>query len=312
MGSAGTIAMIVGVLAITFVLIAGLYPGAGAAWDTFSETVQAFPQFRNPFDETISSNPPLVADGDNSPEAAWNNGTVENCDESDSVPYWGCVVSADGEDSYLSTPDGDNQFNVRYDNIPTTGSLPVLHAIVSIECRATVNGTFTISILDSTLGVRYSSPTVRCVGPWAEFIEMTVSATFVSIRPTVTQMTNGYIAFVGDTGEFDVSYLSVSYVIGAENECSSADSLAYVGCLISSFFGTVVRGIRFVINGLIFTGQIVAWLFSVVAAFLGVVSFLFTLPDAPPIVQAVITGIVIALLVVVVLVIVGMARGSEG
>jgi len=73
-----------------------------------------------------------------------------------------------------------------------------------------------------------------------------------------------------------------------------------------------VRGVRFVINGLIFTGQIVAWLFGIVAAFLGVVAFLFALPDAPPIVQAVITGIVIALLVVVVLVIVGMARGSEG
>src|SRR3972149_2184158 len=90
MGSAGTIAKIVGVLAIVFVLIAGLYPGAGAAC---SETVQASPQFRNPFDETISSNPPLVADGDNSPEAAWNNGTVENCDDTDAVPYWGGVVS---------------------------------------------------------------------------------------------------------------------------------------------------------------------------------------------------------------------------
>src|SRR3990172_4678614 len=147
MGSAGTIAKIVGGLAIVFVLMAGLYPGAGAAWDTFSETVQAFPQFRNPFDETISSNPPLVADGDNSPEAAWNTGTVENCDAT----------------------------------VRATGTLPVLHAIGSIECRATGNGTFTISILDSTLGVRYSSPAVRCVGPWAEFVEMTVSATFVSI-----------------------------------------------------------------------------------------------------------------------------------
>src|SRR3989304_1461240 len=312
MGSAGTIAKIVGVLAIVFVLIAGLYPGAGAAWDTFSVTGQAFPEFQNPFYETISANPPLIADGDNAPDAAWNNGTVENCDDADAVPYWGCVVSADGEDSYLSTLAGDNQFNVRYDNIPTTGSLPVLHAIVSIECRATVNGTFSISLLDSALGVQYSSPVVRCVGPWAEFIEMAVSATFGSLRPTVTDMTNGYIVFAGDTGEFDVSYLSVAFVIGAENECSSADSLAYVGCLISSFFGTVVRGIRFVINGLIFTGQIVAWLFGIVAAFLGVVAFLFALPDAPPIVQAVITGIVIALLVVVVLVIVGMARGSEG
>src|SRR3989304_7756361 len=116
MGSAGAIAKIVGGLAIVFVLIAGLYPGAGAAWDTFSETVQAFPQFRNPFDETISSNPPLVADGDNSPEAAWNNGTVENCDDTDAVPYWGCVVSAGGGGAYPSPPGGGNHFNGRHGN----------------------------------------------------------------------------------------------------------------------------------------------------------------------------------------------------
>lgn len=306
------IASLVVVLGV-IVLLASLVSQSGtAAWNNLSSAAEATPSFANPFDERISQNPPLVADGTNPPVGASNADGVPNCDATDHVPYFGCLTTQDGEGSYVWDTTVDGQFSVREDSMPTTSSLPVLGLTILVECRATTGGQFQIALTNSTgvAGIHYQSDTVRCTS--SSFTEVSLTTSFVSVRPTVADFSGGLVIFVGvPPFGIEVSYIRVSYIIGMEPECTSGDTLAYVGCLFSNFIGGVIRFFRLIVNAFVFIAQGFVYFGSIVIAFAGLFAVLFTL-GAPSPFQEIIDVAVIAMLLFLVIAVIQIVRGSEG
>ena len=116
-GESHTIFKLVFLLGVLFLLVGLLIPGADAAWNDFTDTLQNFPEFNNPFGPrsftfAASENGtefPLNIRGD-APEP-------DNCDYDESPNtggslWWGCVNTQDDRRSYVTTgslgPDGFN------------------------------------------------------------------------------------------------------------------------------------------------------------------------------------------------------------
>jgi len=299
----GTLAMVLGIL----ILLANLL-SPNTAWDDLSAAVQNTPSFSNPFDERISQNPALIDEGTNDPDVVTNPAGVPNC--SGVTAFYGCLTTRDGASSYVTDNAVDFQFNLREDSIPTNANLPVLEVIVLIQCRAVSGDSFQIILTDNNVVIQFNSLTVRCTS--AEFTEVTIQNSFVPTRPLVSMFSNGYVFFVGvSSSVIDVSYISVSYIIGTEPECASADTLAYVGCLLSNFLNGVFRFFRLIVNAAVFLAQGFVYLGAILVALSGVFTVLFNL-GAPSPFQEIIDIAVVGVSLVLVYDFVKTARGGGG
>jgi len=306
--SVGVVKIVI-VLGLVFILVGALYPGE-SGWNQFNASIQAFPTFQNPFDERISHTPLVIADGNNDPGVGQvvNNANVTNCDDSDEDPYWGCVTTLDAAGSYIILNSSDNQFTVDSDLIPVSTTLPVFTVIVNVQCRGETDGTsqFQASINGSS---NWFSETVTCTGinAWGN---TTIINPFDTAYPLVSDFTGGLFRIVQVGGDLDVSFMSFTFIIGNTGECASGDTLAYIGCQLGSFFSGVIRFFRAILNGIIFLGALIGYVLSIIVAFFGMVGFMFAIPGTPAFVQALITAFIVGGLLLVIIAVLRVARGS--
>lgn len=252
------------------------------------------PTFSNPFDERVTFTPSIIADGPNDVTNVSNIDDVEFCEEDESV-FWGCVAIHDAEGSYVFDT-SDFQFSVRYDSIPTSSGLPVLGLAVTVQCRTFAE--FQVAVTNSTFGLQYQSDSVTCTSD-NEFRDITVSASFVPTRPLVSDFTNGGIIFIGESESIDVSFLSITFFIGFEPECVSGDTLAYVGCLLSNFFGAFVRVIRFILSGFVYVAEWFVAIGQTIGNYIAVIVWLYAIPGMPAPIQAFVDAFLTVLFAVI-------------
>jgi len=304
------------VVVLGFIVLLANLVVPNTAWTDFVAAAQATPTFDNPFDERYEADLNIIADGSLAPKSSTDTAAVADCDTSaDPGPgtdWWGCVNTPDGADSFASTDNSEPQFKVGLGAAGGfSGSLPVLAIRTMTQCSAAT--TVTVDYLfyksdDTTLIAEIPTDPFHC----DSYENVTVYSYFVSPHATVSDYNNGVVRFNPSGGGSNVasfSYLRVTLIIGADVECSSADTLAYVGCIIGGFFNFIIRGVRTIVSALIFVAQGFIYLGSMVIAFFGLFAVVFTL-GAPSPYQELIDVAVIAILVYMVVAFLKILRGA--
>jgi len=316
MGESETLFKLVLVLGVSFLLIGAINPGSDAAYQAFSSSVQNFPSFQNPFDERFEVDLRIIADGTIAPASTFDTDAVANCDNSTNpgagTDWFGCVSTPDGGVSTASTTVAENNFKV---NLSAAGGVPAVYPVLGVRTITQCNALATVMVDylfyksdDVTLIAEIPTDPIRC----AAFVNITTYSYFDPAYPTVGNFSNGVARFnTGSSGSgANFSYLRVTLIYGATEECSGTDTLTYIGCVISGFFNFLIRLGRLIVNAFVFIGQTIVWFGSVAVGFLVMFGTLLTIPGAPTLVQGIISAIVVGLLVFIALVIFKAIRGS--
>jgi len=307
-------------LGVVFLLVGLLIPGEDAPWEQMvtNLSAQTFPTFVNPF-SSIRTNFSMipVADGNNGPASATDNNAFAGCTNatSPSTDYWECVATEDAEVSYVGITVADDQFEVNLSSeggVPT--NLPVLWVTVSVQCNTTgAEAPFQIALeeADGSLIAQFDMP--ACEGDWITVVRQNE---FVPARPTTGQFNGGRAQPVFSSGFANISFISVNVFYNTEPECSPADTLTYIGCLIGQTLVVLFKVALIAINAVIFGVQLIFYGLTVGAilfgGFLSVIQFLFAVPGAPIVVQALIDIVLAGMIFTLLLTVVRLIRGGGG
>lgn len=139
---------------------------------------------------------------------------------------------------------------------------------------------------------------------------------FVPSRPTTGQFNGGRAQPVFISGFANVSFIHVNVFYNTEPECSPADTLTYLGCLFGQTLVVLFKiGVIF-INVVVFLVQVVVYGLSVAGILFGgllaIFQFLFAVPGAPLVVQAVIDIVLAGMIFTILLSVVRLIRGGSG
>lgn len=321
MAEAETIGKLISVLGIVFLFVGLLYPGEDTGWTNFQTQTQNFPTFDNPFAGDIYEIPlPIVADsaqaGTEFPASSTDTDAVDDCDTSanpsGATDWWGCLLTQDAGVSYVTTSVAEEEFRVELGGvIGASGSLPILAIKMVTQCRGVSGETqsdFLFYKADETTLV-FEIPASQPITCEADaFSNFTFLNNFDTTYPVVSDINNGFLE-INPLAPTDFSFVSITVVVGSTKDCSGEDTLNYIGCVIQSFFNAVIKVLRFIVNGIIFIGKIIAYFVLLIVAFFGMVTFFFAIPDAPPLVQGIFTAFIVGSLFIVAIVLLSRLRG---
>lgn len=305
------------------ILIAGLmFPGADAPWSSFQTTLQnlQWPTYNNPFSPQTIMSQLLPKDS----FCYTNENASGGCNGNTTAPV-GCSFS-NGQDC-LRTDDEDFSYVVISGDTGNAGFI--------------VNGTQDTfpdySIQTVNMGVWCRSEN-KTVGLYIKFNSNQVAATFFGTCP----VSNGvYIKLNGAfTHQIISSPFGANYSLnvvrnntspGASARVTMVDLEVYfvpeqvtcagnvfenTGCQIANIGRTFIKLVQAFVNALVFVISIIAWVgFLVAVFFLAIIQtliFLYTIPNAPIVVQGVISAFVTAELGTVIYLLVKTLRGSQG
>ena len=340
MGESHTIFKMVLVLGVVFLLVGALSPGADAAWTAFSNTLSNFPTFDNPFAAksfTFSARANGTADPVNSRGVAPE---PPNCDFFEGDPgtnqWWGCINKLDQNASYLTTGFGsDYNTSVFLDAFPDASRSYVLLTItINYQCagdgtnipffdfRPASGGPQLFSFHDLTI----DDPPKPCpddynagmggfqLQTWSNLSTTTskeeTGGTLMSLFFTSGAELSWEPAGGTDTDLFLMSYVSVTVTYQVTSTCSSADTLIYIGCILTVVIFFVVDVFLFFIEIIGFTGEIIFWFLSLISTFITLFGYFFAIPGAPPIIQGLITVIFIAIIAFIAFAVMKVVRGT--
>lgn len=323
MGDSQTLFKLIVFLGFISILAGLVFPGADAPWTAFSDTMAntPFPQFVNPADERFETDLRIVADGSVPPASSFDGDAVDNCDTSANpgggTDWFGCVNTPDGDVSTASTNSTETQFRVV---LSAAGGVPSAFPVIAIrtvtQCDATDPTRIDYIFLksdDTTVVAEIPTDPFRC----ESFSNVTVYSYFDTPYPKISDFNNGRVVFnPGSPDAAEFSFLRVTLIYGATAECTGADTLTYIGCIIAGFFNFVIRVGRVIINGFVFLGQVIVYLGTVAFTFLGGLAgtfvFLFAIPGMPSIIQGIFDVILVGCLLWIFFLIAKLMRGTEG
>jgi len=324
MGEASTLIKMVVALGIFFLLAGMLYSGAESGWTNFQSAVRNSPTFNNPFDSTtVTYTFGWESGGTGYETRVRARGAAHGCSSS---AYWSCLVDpndADGNLSYLEINDddaGDAEFlSLNVTGLPSAGE--VRSGSLSVWCRAneTADVPFNVvvhewipntggsgnSYLDS-LAFQYF-----CVPGYT--FRLVVAHLTADIIRNLNANANPPNLQLWVSGFHGKSWHTTKLVLTIEiaaSGCTGTDFFSNIGCSISNFLATGANILAFLINGLIFLGQVLLYLAGIVNAFFGMLNFLFAIPDAPAIIQSIISVAVIGMIAWIAFVFIRTVRGS--
>lgn len=322
-GETGVLVKLIMILGFMFLLIGALTPGGDSAWATFDTHIQNFPQFDNPFDgERYEINLTYVDDwvqgGIQFPAAITDVANVTHCDASmnpsNATEWWGCLLTQDGNASYVSVNSTRTEFGMILAG--ATGAapgLPILAVKITTECRSsTENHRIDYLFYNTSESLQYEIPPGTFFCGFNTFQNVTFLSNFDTPYPIVANTNAGRYEVNPEEPivSVDFSFIAITLIVGSTTECTGADTLTYIGCIIAGFFNAIIKGLRFLINGIIFTGQLIAYLIGLITAFFAVIAYFLSIPGAPVIVQAIIDVIIIGMIFAVIFIILGKVRGS--
>lgn len=307
MAEAITLAKIFMFLGVMFAIAGMLYPGSDASWNALRTRIsgEGFPTFTNPFaQETFEANFSIVGDGSAAPDAVFNTGGVPFCVPSatPAADWWGCLLTKDATISY-NTDTAGTQSRVQLGNIQgVAATYSVLAIKINVQCRGNTFDRTTDFIFrkadDTTLVAEIPSQVMIC--PKNTFTNLTSVQQFDTTYPLVSDFNGGTVQ-VNPNGSTDYSFLDITVIVAPGAECAGTDTLTYIGCVINGFFNFLVKGARFIFNGIIFIFQLIGFaIFFVIDLFSGIIGamafligVLIVVPILGPVLILVMVGMIL-------------------
>lgn len=320
----------------TISILAGLLiPGTDSAWNAMVTNLgnQAFPTFDNPFGghQTFAERRTPVGNGNKStPTLVAPAGSV-GCAN---ATWWGCVQYDDGNLSYTIQNYSKAGYNVKFSN--STQSYDVIDSVtITMVCSTNNTGTdlntisFFIEVdrnvfVPSGGAASLSDQTQRCPR-YPQFGAISISMAQVpgyglawsetggniNTDWEIVVLVGGSVTYPGD--EVFVTAIYADVIFETKPPCTG-DWFANTGCQIGRFFDGFIKGIQFLMNGIIFIGQALFYVISVLAIIVlglfSIFAFLFAIPGTPQTIQAIIDIGLAAMIVFVLLYVVGKVRGT--
>lgn len=322
MGESQTLAKIVLLLGFTFFIVAALYPGAGASWDSFKQQLagQSFPVFDNPF-STKTYRSVLV------PDSAFCYATDGGICNGQTTPSPTNCTFAQGHLCLLNPSKGDaayitlvgddgannSNFNVNISK-DTFADLSIQSVEISVWCRSPGNTTTRFAMTANTNGVGVPlSGTCPASAYYtkftASFNHQIVSSPFGS-NVTFLVARNGTQA--GAVARFTGVQVDVYFV--PEQVTCAGNVFENMGCQFANFGRLILKIGQAIVNAVIFIASVFVFAFqlmwSIFVGIFGSLIFLLALPDAPAPVQAIVAVLALAMLGWIGFVIAKVARGT--
>jgi len=328
-----TISKIALFVGIAFVLIAAFNPSAGAAWTNFQNSVHNFPQFNNPFTQTTLWQV--------TPTEPWKGGSFHTAPSStvgtdngcSNTAWWNCVYDSGGTDlnrtyAVLANPYPSNVLIVNLSSAPLAGTIAFGSA--TIWCRSETDtpqpisvaiGQSTSASLSAAIVTTYGYDAVCKPGPFQQLtvnLELAESGTpydlAVAAKPNfvisiIAIEPNNSTAWA--RSPFDISTVRATlYVSGAVASCGGSDFFAKTGCQIAQFFALLSNFGTFVVNGIVFAGQILFYFVNTALQFFALFGYFFGIAGMPPIMQGLLTVLFISISLYIAVAFFGKIRGT--
>ncbi len=301
-----------------------------------SDFSQNFPTFNNPFQQSYLAATMLPAANASGVSSALTHGCANN------ASYWQCVSTEDGNASYIRLPNNYLLFTVRMSNVTAAAGLEITNLVFTVECSqdnaqdtwqvslSQVQGSWTGTYPNNAAynfkcneggggaaGIESANFTRLSItlAPVCTSIPANSYCIWYANNLTALQLTIARVPLSNGIGEADFTYLSLQAYANSQPPCTG-DAFQQIGCQVGRFFGLIANGLIFIFNGIIFIGSILVWFIGLiggfVSVFVGSLLWLVTIPGTPPIVSGILLGLVVMLLVVVVLTMAKLVRGTEG
>lgn len=318
------------VLGVTFILVGTLTPGGDSAWNSFTDRIQDRPDFNNPFDrqeQRFTAFPDYPANIDNTTGQALPQ--LHGCtDTLVNVSY--CINTPDGADTYIQFNSTDTAqivtFNWSRTDFASIPASRVVYIHVDIDCwtisgpslefyivwawNLAGNNENSCPVADYPVRISLQFDCPNGCGTNTTFPWESHPFAMASIQHSANNT-----ASAPSQARFTFLRIEIGVITTQSATCRAPDGAWFpwadeVACAIAQFGHVVWKGIQFVTNGLIFTGQIVVYLITTIYEFFALVAYFLAVPGAPVIVQALFTLIVVGMILAVILIVLGRVRGS--
>jgi len=333
LGESTTIFKLVLILGVMFLLIGTLLPGADSAWTQFSNTVQSFPSFQNPFSMNVFVDSVLTPSAPGgSPGTPHNLTAIGKTIRPTCVntTFWDCMNTNDGNESYvflapnIDCPSGGECDSIISDyptpflpfdvtgDVYLNGTQFVQTVLVEVWCRSNTTAQGSVTVLVDFFNIKtplrhaFSCP-------------VTLEDDFRRIAVNYDNVIHGnYSGFNGlgmtlwdATAPIQVTYIQVSVttqrlsVVGGV-PCAALD----IACELGRFGAIVVAVFQFIFNIFAFFGEVILWFAGIVVGFATLVAFFFVIPGAPTIVQSIIVVVFVGIIAMIAFIVLKIVRGS--
>lgn len=312
---------------MTFVLIAAFNPSAGAAWTNFQTSIQGFPQFDNPFSnsQVFTFSFGFNHGGAGYQDIIKTHGTNNSCA---TATYWKCITDpngADGNSTFIEMTEDDagpSEFlSLNTTGWPAAGT--VRSGTLTLQCRSNMTDAVPINVaLHEYIPITGGSGNSYLVSI-NENVFCKVGSTFTTTTvhlhvPDAIYNLNGnahppnlQMWILGQVStSFYISTVTFTAIIGDTTGCSGGDFFANVGCQFQEFSTFAMNVGRFIVNGIVFIGQVLVYLLSIIGNFIGLFGYFFSVPGMPSILQSILTVLFIGITLFIILVIMGKVRGT--
>lgn len=289
MSESATAVKLIAVLAVVILLASLMGIGAASPFQALQDTVAAgpvLPEFDNPFLQTASfgERRAISSNGDHLGLGA-PAGTV-GCDSAD---WWECVRFNDQNESYVILDESDTSFVVTFTNsILTYGQ--IVDVAVTMVCSSSNSGVQADRLntpsffIESDRGVfegEVLDPAFLCPA-FPDWGTVTISmpgipgadarwdeSGDIESNWQIWVLDNGMDNAVVDEQTF-ITFVQAEVISHGEPPCTG-NWFENTGCQLGQFFGAIVKGFQFVINGIIFGVSYIAawaiWFGTVIGAF---------------------------------------------
>jgi len=312
MSEASSVAKIMIMIGIIFILVGALSPGAADAWNAFASTVYTapdIPEFNDPFVEDEFVTTQLTPDanstiGEDAP-------TVVGCPAN---AYFMCLWNFSSS-SYIELDTVETQFSVSMDMKALRPPREIVMVFLDVACYSTTNTSWAAFMVDEDGLIQYFFTGHCTPNTWRVTRERWEGLTAIDSIGYSTMFDEGNgteILFGVGNQTARISYLRVFLMISAETTCptfgdwwSIGDNLQVIGCQIGKFINTGVRMAFWVINAFVFIVQGMIAVATYIGAVIGALAvgiatsivYLLTIPGAPVVVQAIIAAIFLGILI---------------
>lgn len=314
----GLVLFMASIMATPWVYVGQPIP-PNSTWGRMQTQMSSFPQFTNPFDSRGSVEMFGAADGNSTPAQVVNADptNITHCTQSTNptANWYGCLLIADQATAYVMTNATHPAIKLNLsDAVGTSGGSVVLTLFATIQCKATGISPVTTKvdfIFERTNGSVFEFAQYATCNP-GDFANNTLRVDFTAQpRASVADYADGkvYIQGQGSTNNIAVSYfhLRLEYT---DPDCAGADTLTYIGCVFGQAFRVLFNVVLFIVNGLIFVGQVLIWFVGMIGTFFSSILSLVGVDGAPPVIAGFVGILLLGLFFYVAFVVMGKVRGT--
>lgn len=298
--------------------------------------IEGFPMFNNPFagqsaSILVTPAPMWSGAGLNASYSPLNvTGTANRCT---TVAWWNCVFDPNGPDGNGSAVSigGPSHWilGVNMSSAPNSGLVQSGYAEIWCRSWGTSASPITVGMGQETgpgaISAQLVSQGYNSVCPTGNYSRVIVNLvpaggtvlSDLSVNPqpnfffSVNPVNPNTGAGNSGTTSIQITYIRATVVVtGASASCGGSSFFSNIGCSIGAALTFLGNLALFVINGIIFIGQVLFWFVSLVGIFFGSLFSVLNIPGIPPFFSGIIGFLIIGVFLYVAIVVMSKIRGS--